>query len=216
MKIEEIYNKYRVPPNLQEHMIRVASVGVYIADTWEKPEELDRDSIVLALLFHDTGNLIKFDFKDPNLLGKEQARIHYWKSVQAEMKAKYQDEQVATIEIAKEVGLNKKAFELLLAVGSSKLKDAIETDDWNKKIVCYSDFRVDPHGFVTVNQRFDDIVTRYAGGTHNLADTEEVNRRRKLCLELEKQLQTKSSKNLNYLNKSKLQGYFTEVSERQL
>lgn len=212
MKIGQIYQQYKIPPNLQLHMIRVASVGAFIVDHW-KEDKLDRIAIVQALLLHDTGNIIKFDFKYSHLMGREEKNIGYWKKVQQEFKEKYgDDEHLATLEIAKEIGLEDKTFELLNAIGSSKLQQALETEDWNKKIVCYSDFRVDPHGIVTVDKRFDEIVSRYKGRQHELGNINETEKRRLFCLELQKQLQTMVNFDLDILANNNIQKYLDSVS----
>lgn len=214
MKISEVYEKYEVPPNLQQHMIRVASVGAWIADHWST-HDLNKVPIVQALLLHDMGNIIKFDFSLPHLLGEESKNVEHWKAVQQRFKEKYGDEHVATSEIAKEVGLSPLGFEYLKAVGSSHLKDAVRIGDFNKKICCYSDFRVDPFGIVMVNKRFDDIVARYRGRDHELGNIEETERRRGYCLELEKQLQEYVKEDLQKLDNEMLSSYYQEVTETQ-
>jgi len=37
MKIQQIYDKYQIMPNLQEHMLRVAGVASIICDNYTKP-----------------------------------------------------------------------------------------------------------------------------------------------------------------------------------
>ena len=111
MKIKQIYLNYRIPPNLQDHMLRAASVGAYISDHWKNKADLDKNSMIQALLLHDMGNIIKFDFRFSYLLGKEEANTGYWKKIQQEFIKKYgDDEHVATVEIAKEIGLRDRAF----------------------------------------------------------------------------------------------------------
>lgn len=210
-KIRQIYREYKIPPNLQLHMIRAASVGAFFADHWKEKNQLNNIAIIQALLLHDMGNIIKFDFKYSHLLGEEEKNVEYWKKVQQEFKDKYgDDEHQATSQIAKEVGIGDEAFELLNAIGSSKLHKALETDNWNKKIVCYCDFRVDPHGVVTVNQRFDEIISRYKGREHELGKIEETEKKRGFCLELQKQLQSMLDFNLDYLTNKDIQDYIDE------
>ena len=190
MQISDIYTKYTIPPNLQDHMFRVAAVGAYISDHWREPTYLDRAAIVTALLFHDMGNIIKYDFKHSHLMGEREAgRIDFWKKIQKEFSLKYNnDEHVATTAIAKEVNIECRAIEILQSMGSSKLQNSIESKDWSVKVASYSDFRVDPLGVVTVDKRFDDIVLRYRGRAHVLGKIEETEAKRKRCLHLEEQL----------------------------
>ena len=44
MKISEIYEKYKIMPNLQEHMLRVAGVASIICDNFSKKIEKKRES----------------------------------------------------------------------------------------------------------------------------------------------------------------------------
>lgn len=59
MKIQEIYRRYSIPPNLERHMLQVAAVGEYICTHWSGPE-LNSQLILQALLLHDLGNIVKF------------------------------------------------------------------------------------------------------------------------------------------------------------
>lgn len=217
MNIREIYRKYKIPPNLQRHMLSVAAVGSFIVDHWKDQSVLNKTAITQALLLHDTGNIIKFDFSRPQLMGEEAKNIAHWKQVQTEFREKYQnDEHVATEQIAHEVNLNVQAFELLNAVGSAKLQSAVKTGDWNKKVVCYSDFRVDPSGIVSVNTRFDDIIARYKGRTHELGNIESTEKRRTRCLELESQILPHLTVNLNNLTDSDIASYLKTLSDFEI
>lgn len=76
MKIAEIYQKYKVPPNLQEHMLRVAAMAEIIANSWPN-NSLDREILLLACLTHDMGNILKFDLVNKiNFLGEEAKMLY--------------------------------------------------------------------------------------------------------------------------------------------
>jgi hypothetical protein len=198
-------------------MYMVAAVGAYIADHWDKPNELDRARIVKGLLLHDTGNIIKFDFSRPDLLGDaERKDLEKWKRIQTEFTQQYRNEDVATHALARLSGVDEKAFEILDAVGSAKLQKALETADWNKKIACYSDFRIGPFGVLTVNERFDDIVARYRGRGHAMSDIEETERKRQRCLQLEKELQAHLTFNLQTLDASQIEKGSKELVNSEL
>lgn len=206
MTIQSFYEKCQVPSNLQRHMYMVAAVGAHIADHWDRPNELDRARIIKGLLLHDTGNIIKFDFSRPDILGEaERNDLEKWKRIQAEFTQQYGNEDVATHALARLSGADEKVLEILDAVGSSKLQKALETKDWNKKIACYSDFRIGPCGVLTVNERFDDIVARYRGRGHVMSDIEETERKRQRCLLLENELQEHVSIDLQQLDKQKIE-----------
>lgn len=206
MTIQSLYEKFQIPSNLQRHMYMVAAVGMYIVDHWDKPNDLDRVRIAKGLLLHDTGNIIKFDFSRADLLGEaERKDLEKWKKVQLEFTQKYGDEDTATHALARQSGVDEKVLEILDAVGSAKLQKALETTDWNKKIACYSDFRIGPFGVLTVNERFDDIVARYRGRGHAMSDIEETERKRQRCLQLENELQAHLTFNLQTLDASQIE-----------
>ena len=84
--VQQIYNEYRLMPTLQLHQLRVAGVAKIIADSFNG--EIDKESIVLACLFHDMGNIIKFDLKNFPEYNQPEG-IEYWQKVQSEFLEKY-------------------------------------------------------------------------------------------------------------------------------
>lgn len=188
MEISEVYKKFNIPKHLQKHMLRVAAVGRYLSNYSNK--ETDSTIILKVLLFHDLGNLIKFDLnKGVDLFDESERNLDYWLEVQNEIVQKFGDEHVATIEMAKLIGADSRVLFLLENIGSSNLSKTIESDDWELKMCSYSDFRVTPYGFTTVTERFEDIMSRYKGRDHVLADEEKTKQKMELCLQLEAQLQ---------------------------
>ena len=171
-------------------MLRVASVGKYISQNWK--ENINEADVIETLLLHDLGNLLKFDLtKGLDLLDKDERDANYWVQVQNELKSKYSsDEHKATQMMAKETGVSERVLFLLNSMGSSNLHKTLKSDDWELKICSYSDFRVSPYGFNTVEERFKDILQRYESRDHVLANKEKTLEKMNYCLELENQLQT--------------------------
>ena len=199
MKISEVYKKYNIPENLQAHMYRVAAVGFLVAGFLEKKIELDVDVIVTELLLHDMGNIIKFDF-GPHIKFSS-AETERLKKVRADFIEKYgNEEHEATARIARELRVDIRVLDLLDDSGSSKLYEAIDSADWYRKICSYSDLRVGPNGIVSVNERFDDIIKRYKGREHTLADMEKTNKKREMALILEEQIQEQTTSLLGSIN----------------
>ena len=58
-KITDIYKEYKIMPSLQMHMLRVAAVTKMIVDNYNM--DLDKESLVVAALVHDLGNIVKMD-----------------------------------------------------------------------------------------------------------------------------------------------------------
>lgn len=159
MNIQQIYQKYHIPENLQEHHFRVAGVASLIADNFNL--ELNKEAIVTVCLLHDMGNLIKFNFDlYPEFWQKEG--VLYWKNIQNEMIRKYgDDEDIATIKIAEEIGVSQDVLDILKNLGFSKSEFVRDGDDFNLKICHYADGRVSPHGVVSLQERHFDGRERY-------------------------------------------------------
>lgn len=157
--ITEIYDEYKIMPNLRQHMYRVAAVGEMIIDHLEL--DVDKDEILQALLFHDMGNLIKFKLGAiPEFL--EPQGLAYWQKVQDEMRDKYgPDEHAAHIAIAHEIGAGDRVAELVDCIGFHNLCKNASSNDWAHKICSYADLRVYPHGVVSLEKRLEDGRKRY-------------------------------------------------------
>lgn len=196
MKISEIYQKYQIPPHLQLHMYRVSAVAWTICDNFD--EELDKINIVAADLLHDMGNIIKFDLKlFPEFL--EPEGYDYWERVQKDYIARYgYDEHEATRIIANEVSTAPRIQELLNSVGSSKTSLIIKSKDKAKWIANYSDYRVYPHGVVSLKRRLEDGRKRYVNNTRlNSVSMKKSIEIEKFSYELEELIQKETSIDLN-------------------
>lgn len=151
MKILEVYSRYKIPPQLQQHQLRVAGVAKLICDGIIGFEE--NHEVITACLLHDMGNIIKFKFEAfPEFLQPEG--LEYWQRVKDEFIQKYgNDEHQATYEISKELGVNTRVFGLILDVGITKSLDVSKGDDLASKIVVYCDQRVSPNGILPIMER---------------------------------------------------------------
>lgn len=163
--ILDIYEQYKIMPNLAKHQLRVASVTKIILDNFNQDFNLDKDKIITSALLHDMANIIKFkldvfpEFNEP--LGLE-----YWQNVQKEYIEKYgRDEHKATLEIAKELGVNTSILELLKNIGDHGefCNQALESNEFEKKITNYADTRVGPKGILSYQDRMHDVKKRYEG-----------------------------------------------------
>lgn len=162
MNIQEIYDNYRIPPWLQDHMYRVAAVAYQICKEYEKAwNSIGLHAIVAACLLHDMWNIIKFTFDKPIpwLYDDPEYRI----DVQEAFIATYgTDEHLATILITKEVTSNTRIHELVNSTWFTKAHLYIdETVPVWKQICCYADQRVAPYGIVSLKQRTEEAYQRY-------------------------------------------------------
>lgn len=163
MDISAIYTKFQIPPNLQEHMFRVAALAKLIYDNWTGKDDLDKETILHACLLHDMGNIIKFDFDNfPELLGKEVKNLEHWKQVKEAMILKYgEDEDKASVKICKEIGANKDVLFLVENWGFKNFTRIAESNNWEWKIAVYSDHRISPQGIVSLKENLKNKQKRY-------------------------------------------------------
>lgn len=167
----EIYAAYKTMPALQLHQLRVAAVGKLICDNFSSEggsasgghKPVNERDVVLACLFHDMGNILKFDLSVfPQFTQPEGAE--YWESVKAEYRRKYgEDEHTATQAIMKELGLPESVRRLMEGVGFSQVDSVAASDSFERKIVQYSDLRVGPRGILPLQERLDEGRKRYEG-----------------------------------------------------
>ncbi len=160
VSILEIYRRYHLLPNLQTHQLRVAGVGLLLAESFDA--NVETDAIVQACLLHDMANVIKFRLGDmPEVL--EPEGLAYWQKVQIECKAKYgTDEHAATDQILDEIGVAARVREIVHNMGFSKSASILASTDWELKIIAYADQRVGPFGVISLAERLQDLRVRYA------------------------------------------------------
>ena len=156
----EIYREYKIMPSLQLHQLRVAAVGKFICEHLKK--SVRTEDVVVACLFHDMGNVVKFDLGYiPEFL--EPEGLAYWENVQREYKRKYggADQHAANEAIARELGLSEEVISYIAAVSFSKVGEVVKSSSFEKKICEYSDSRVGPHGILSLDERLRDGRKRY-------------------------------------------------------
>ena len=163
MDILKIYQRYNIPPNLQQHMIRVAAFATLIVNSWKGQNVLDKGLIVTSCLLHDLGNIIKFDFENfPELLGPEIKNIEFWKKVKKDMIKKYgKDEDIATVRMVKGLRVSKKILFIVENWGFKNFTKIAKSDNWSWKIAVYSDHRISPQGVVTLKENLENKQKRY-------------------------------------------------------
>jgi hypothetical protein len=184
--ISEIYKEYKIPLNLQMHMLRVASVASMICDNFN--ESLPKEDIITACLLHDMGNIVKYDMNVfPDLLEPEGAE--YWQKVQDEFMEKYgKDDHHANLKIAKELGMPPSVVYLMDQIQFQNLCIHYKDEDMSNKIISYVDQRVAPYGIVSYDERAEEARKRYQNREEFMVKEEE---RRELFIcgkEIEKQI----------------------------
>lgn len=166
--VQEIYDEYKIMPQLQMHQLRVASVAKIISDNFNG--ELDKEDIILGCLFHDMGNIIKSDLNYfPEFL--EPKGLEYWQEVKNRFIEKYgTDDHVGTELVVKEFGLAEGAVNCFKHMGfHNATKNDLGTS-FENKICNYSDMRAAPHGIISMEDRIAEAKKRYAGRKHSITD----------------------------------------------
>jgi hypothetical protein len=203
MTILDIYTTYSIPENLQMHMLRVASIGSIICEDLRSKVSIDTDLVVKTLLLHDIGNIIKYDFSRSHLLSPADfARIEEIKATQREFVKKYGESvDLATEKIITEVASDKRVLQLFLESKGEYAEEIIKDDVYDRKICYYCDMRVGPFGVVSIEQRFMDLVDRYAQKGELLQ--QQYNRLKvyeDFCKTIEEQLQFVATISLQRIN----------------
>ncbi len=193
MKVSEIYQKYSIPINLQEHMLRVAVVARFITNSWIG-KDVNPEKILIVSLLHDVGNIVKFDFeKNKSFYTNNEESVEVLIERQKDFIKKYgNDDDEANKNILTELGLQKDLIDIVV---SKKFGNSINTsrsNNWALKILLYSDMRVLPQGIGTLEDRFADIMDRMPkyNTRPDIQDLFEA------CRDIEKQIQERISKPL--------------------
>lgn len=187
----QIYEEYRIPSWLQEHQLRVAAVAKYVA---ERIAGTDVDLVVQGGLFHDMGNILKFDFSSDLLLSRvKEEGVEHWRAIYNDFRANYGDEEhAATHAIGVEIGLREDALQLMSDMGFSKAERVARHGSWELKCVEYGDMRVSPDGITSIELRLAEGRARYLkriGGTFGgSSDGASFERNKAFVLDMERQL----------------------------
>jgi hypothetical protein len=188
-KITEIYTEYKIPPNLQRHMLWVAAVATMICENFDEP--LPKEDIITACLLHDMGNIVKYDmsvFLD--LL--EPEGTEYWQKVQDEFTEKYgKDDHQANMKIAKELSLSESIINLINQISFHNYCTHSFGNDFSAKIILYADARVDPHGIVPYDERMEEAKKRYQNRKGFIFEEQERQKFVACGRDIEKQIFTK-------------------------
>ncbi len=186
MKVREIYKKYPITPNLQEHLLRVAKVALSICDHW-RGRKVDKELIKKSALLHDLGNIVKFDLKRyPEYLGKELRRRDFWAKKQKEVIKKYgSNDHEVCLQLLREIGVDAKVIKTISDKGFKDSLKTEESNNWELKILLYSDLRVGPLGVISAKERFDEAIPRLK--MHK--ECNNLDELVKACFRIEKQIQ---------------------------
>lgn len=160
MSVKQVYKQYLIPPNLQKHMLRVAALSAILAENWTG-KEFDKEALVIACVFHDMANIIKFNFNKPSLFKEEAAQAEYWKKVQQDTIKKYGNNvHLATFQICQEIGLPKNVLHIINKLEWDDALKILDQQNYEVAIAIYCDMRMGPYGIMPLKDRIDNLATR--------------------------------------------------------
>lgn len=166
MNTVQIYEQYLIPKNLQQHMLRVASLAKIILDHWTG-KKLEGEAIIQACAFHDIAKPMNFDLAKQAQFGMSQVEIDNLDTLQKRLKANYgNDEHQATVEICKEIGCSSTAVKIVNDLEWSYIPSLLIKNDLGSLIPIYGDMRIGPKGILTLRERLDDLKFRTGESEH--------------------------------------------------
>jgi hypothetical protein len=161
ISIADIYQKYGIPLNLQEHMLRSAALTYLLCQKWEGPS-INKQQILIVMLIHDMGNFAKIDYSKEEFLPSGDKDIYYWQKKKQDFINNYgADDHVATFNIASELGFDSSILWVVLNKIFINNEMIANSDNYELKICAYADQRVGPEGIVSLKDRFDELKERY-------------------------------------------------------
>ena len=155
-----------IPRNLQEHMLRVASLAKIILDHWNGPA-IDKKAIIQACVFHDIAKPMKFDLAKQAQFGMSAIEITNLDKLQHYLKTLYgDDEHHTTIEICKEIGVSQTAIKIINDLEWSYIPALLSKNDLESLIPIYADMRIGQKGILVLKQRLEDLKARTGESKH--------------------------------------------------
>jgi len=169
MKVNQLFSRYKVLPNIQDHLLNTASFAYILTDNWKR-KEINKNIILESCLVHDIANIIKADLdKNDKILKEEIGNIEYWRKVKIEYINRYgRETDRATQLIAKEIGLSPLVNTIIQQSRFLNTTNIINSNNWELKVVTYSDFRIGPYGIVLLKERFREVKKRYRNKKKNV------------------------------------------------
>jgi putative nucleotidyltransferase with HDIG domain len=166
MNTKQIYEEYMIPQNLQDHMLRVASLAKILLDHWSGPS-VDQAAVIQACIFHDIAKPMNFDLAKQAQFGMSQTEIDNLHTLQERLKSSYgDDEHHATVAICKEIGCSPKAVKIVNNLEWSYIPALINDNDLESLIPIYVDMRIGPNGILTLKERLNDLKSRTGEDQH--------------------------------------------------
>ena len=179
MNVRTIYEQYMIPQNLQEHMLRVASLADIILTNWTGLQ-IDKEAIITTCLFHDIAKPMSFNLAKQAAFGMNSTDILRLKKLQEFLKSEFgEDEHRATVKIYEKLNVRPKVIALIDNLEWSNISKLLKNNDTESLMPIYCDMRIGPNGILSLNDRLYDLKVRtnqndYEKNVANGTDTEKM------------------------------------------
>ncbi len=206
-KIQDIYDHYLVPSNLQKHMLWTAGIGDIITKSWQDSQnKIKAQDVITALLVHDLANIVKFDLSFKLATPMDPSRsLNEWRQIQEKFKARYGlKADQANLAAAKELGLSKQIINLLDDHHFKSIPKVIKNQNCGHQITLYADLRIAPTGIVSIKDRVIDLKNRYQAVDADWQDETVFKNRLKNCLNLEQEINQRTKVDITKIKQDEL------------
>lgn len=167
MTVQEVYEQYMIPSNLQEHMLRVGALAEILLDNWQGVD-INKDAVVKACLLHDIAKPMHFDLTKQVQFGLSEAEIGQLARLQERLKEYYgEDEHVAIMKICKELGCEETTLRLVDNLEWDYIPKLLKENDVEALIPIYCDMRIGPKGMMSMEERVEDLKKRELNQDHS-------------------------------------------------
>ena len=211
--IQEIYKKYSIPLNLQEHMLRASAVSKIITDNW-RGSEINQKRIITVMLLHDMGNVVKIKVDNSKDLLINNKDSSFWKNLQRKYIKKYgTDDHIITYNILSELGLNKEYLWLVINKIFINNEMIAASKNFELKICAYSDQVSGPTGILLLQERFDELRERYGNNPLASINHPRIEYLISSAFKIENQIDNKTSVELKKITNKQLNKEFEELKD---
>ena len=208
MSIKKVYKKYRVPQNLQEHMLRVGALASILTDNWVGAD-IDKFSIVQASLLHYIAKPMNFDLEKQAQFGMSAAEINELEKLQNYLRDRYgTDEHAATVGIVEDLGCSSTTVRIVDNLEWSEIPRVMEGNDIESLIVIYCDMKIGFNGILALDDRLANLKSR--------ANDEDFEEHAKNGKNLEELIRNQVSIDLNLITDTKINALFDKLLKSSL
>lgn len=161
---QKVYDMFDIFPFLQLHQLRVAKVVKQICS--QLSVDINTDLVIACALLHDMGNIVKINFNSP--LAKQALRfsehdVKYWETIKQNHINNFGEfAHIATTNILKKLTVDKEILDLVNFSSWQNIQEIIDGDNFEAKVLVYSDYRVVPDGVSSLDTRLSDLRRRYS------------------------------------------------------